>query len=188
MNDDIYLGRWMGRREAFALVAGRCSAAEAESLRHIRDEKLYRTLSQNWDEFCTAYVGVSRRSVERNIALLDEFGPLFFDVSQVAHIGPDEFRAIAADIDAEGVHLDGAVVRLLPENGAEAAAAVNELLRRVPPPPAEEPTFEPVLRSCQSAGRLLAACTVELNPLDQMELAEALVVLRKAAAARGVAW
>ena len=28
----------MGRREAFALMAGRCSAAEAESLRRVRDE------------------------------------------------------------------------------------------------------------------------------------------------------
>jgi hypothetical protein len=186
--DGVYLGRWLGRREAFALVAGRCSAAEAEGLRHIRERKLYRGVAGNWDEFCSAHVGASRRNVERNIRLLEEFGPAFFYISQIAHIGPEEYRAIAEHVDSEGVHLDGAVAPLLPENGAEVAAAVSELLRRVQPQPAEtgEPCFEPVLRRCQAAARMLAASTADLNPLDKMELAEALVSLRQSAAARGV--
>jgi hypothetical protein len=100
-SDEVNLGRWLGRREAFGLIAGRCSAAAAESLRHIRDEKLYRGVSRNWDEFCSAYVGVSRRNVERNIRLLEEFGPAFFHVSQIAHIGPEEYRAIAEHVSME---------------------------------------------------------------------------------------
>ena len=187
-SDEVNLGRWLGRREAFGLIAGRCSAAAAESLRHIRDEKLYRGVSRNWDEFCSAYVGVSRRNVERNIRLLEEFGPAFFHVSQIAHIGPEEYRAIAEHMSNEGIRLDGAVVPLLPENSVDVAAAVSQLLRRAQLEPAEteDPSFEPVLRRCQAAARMLAASTADLNPLDKMELAEALVSLRQSAAARGV--
>jgi hypothetical protein len=186
--EEVVLGRWLGRREAFALVAGRCSAAEAESLRRIREQKLYRGVAGTWDKFCSAHVGASRRNVERTIRLLDEFGPEFFYISQIAHIGPEEYRAIARHVDSEGVHLDGAVLPLLPENGTEVAAAGSELLRRVQLQPADtgEPSFEPVLRRCQAAARMLAACTADLNPLDKMELAEALVSLRQSAVARGV--
>jgi hypothetical protein len=186
--DEVELGRWMGRREAFGLVAGRCSAAQAESLRHVRDEKLYRGVSRNWDEFCSVHVGASRRNVERSIRLLEEFGPPFFYVSQIAHICPEEYRTIVEHVDEEGVRLDGVVVPLLPENGVEVASAVSELLRRVQPKPAEtgDPSFEPVLRRCQAAARMLAASTADLNPLDKMELAEVLVSLRQSAAARGV--
>lgn len=186
--DQVVLGRWLGRREAFGLIAGRCSAAEAESLRHIRDEKLYRGVARNWDEFCSIHVGASRRNVERNVRLLEEFGPAFFHVSQIAHIGPEEYRTIVEHVDGEGVRLDGAVVALLPENGVEVASAVSELLRRAQPEPAEaeDPSFEPVLRRCQAAARMLAASTADLNPLDKMELAEVLVSLRQSAAARGV--
>ena len=43
--DDIYqLGRWMGRKQAFASLAGRCSAADAECLRQARHSKYYRSL------------------------------------------------------------------------------------------------------------------------------------------------
>ena len=31
------LGIWLGRKQAFSVVAGRCSAADAECLRQIRD-------------------------------------------------------------------------------------------------------------------------------------------------------
>jgi hypothetical protein len=186
--EEVELGRWMGRREAFGLVAGHCSAAEAQSLRHIREEKLYRGVARNWDEFCSGRLGASRRNVDRYIRLLDEFGTAYFHIAQVAHIGPEEYRAIAESVDDRGVCLDGAVVPLLNHNGGEVAAAVNELLRRVRPQlaDADEPTFEPVLRRCQAAARMLAASTAELNPLDKMELAETLVSLRESAAERGV--
>jgi hypothetical protein len=59
------LGRWMGRREAFGLMAGRCSAADAENLRRIRDEKLYKRLKCTWAEYCMRHLNVERRSVDR---------------------------------------------------------------------------------------------------------------------------
>ena len=50
---DANLDRWLGRREAFGLIAGRCSAAEVESLRRIRTEKLYR--ERDWERSSRRY-------------------------------------------------------------------------------------------------------------------------------------
>jgi hypothetical protein len=186
--DTVTLGRWLGRHEAFGLIAGRCSAAEAESLRHIRDSKLYRLVAPNWDEFCSVHVGASRRNVERSIHYLDEFGPVFFEVMQIAHIGPEEYRAIAGHVYAEGIQLDDSMVPLSPENSLEVAAAVAELLRRAQSEPAspEPPAFVEVLKRCGTAARMLDASPAELNPLDKMELAEVLCSMLSSAFARGL--
>jgi len=186
--DGVELGRWLGRREAFGLVAGRCSAAAAESLRHIRDEKLYLDAARNWDEFCAVHVGASRRNVERSIHYLDEFGPLFFEVMQIAHIGPEEYRAIAGHVYAEGILLDDSMVPLSPENSVEVAAAVAELLRRAQSEPAspDPPAFVEVLKRCGTAARMLEASPAGLSPLDRMELAEVLCGMLNSAFARGL--
>ena len=49
----LELGILMGKREAFTALAGRCGAAQAESLRRIRESQIYREVAANWDEFCT---------------------------------------------------------------------------------------------------------------------------------------
>ena len=46
------LGQWMGRKQAFSGLAGRCSAADAECLRQIRSRKQYRALKLTWRQFC----------------------------------------------------------------------------------------------------------------------------------------
>jgi hypothetical protein len=40
------LGAWEGRRQAFALVAGRCLAADAQILIEIREKQLSRTIQE----------------------------------------------------------------------------------------------------------------------------------------------
>ena len=199
--EQLELGRWLGRREAFSLMAGRCSAAEIESLRRIRDERLYLSVSNTWDTFCSTQLGASRRNVERNIRLLEEFGPAYFQVAQMAHIGPREYRAIAAHVDAEGVRVDGAVVALLPENSVQIGEAVGKLLKRaggnsvVPGPGAErsEATapkslpFSQVLKRCDVAARILEESDDSPDYDERLELASILLRMRQAAAARGVA-
>ena len=54
------LGTWMGRKQAFTSLAGRCSAADAECLRQIRDQKQYRALRMIWAEFRKRRVGLAR--------------------------------------------------------------------------------------------------------------------------------
>src|SRR3954463_2289215 len=98
----VEVGRLMGRREAFAAVSGRGSAAEAERLRRLRDEKAYREFGLTWEEFCGKRLGARRRNIDRTLRLLDEFGPQFFHVAQMAHVTVDEYRAIASNVSAEG--------------------------------------------------------------------------------------
>jgi hypothetical protein len=48
IDESFDLGTWLGRKQAFAAVAGRCSAAYAECLRTIRQKKLYRARGVTW--------------------------------------------------------------------------------------------------------------------------------------------
>ncbi|PWT97081.1 MAG: hypothetical protein C5B51_32165 [Terriglobia bacterium] len=182
---DFNLDRWIGRREAFGLIAGRCSAAEVESLRRIRDERLYRGKTRTWDAFCAQHLGVSRRNVERSIRCLEEFGPAFFHLSQLAHIRPEEYRAIAPHITAEGVRLDGTEIALLPENSGRVSAAVAELLRRKRTAPEKSepaaPAFAAILKRCEAAAEALETLeTVE--PQERLKLATLLWRIRDKAA------
>jgi hypothetical protein len=184
----LHVGRLIGRREAFSLVAGRSAAADVESLRRIRDEKAYRQLRCTWEEFCERHVRVARRSVDRAIRLLEEFGPQYFLIAQMAHIGPEEYRAIAPHISDGGVRIGGNVVALLPENGEQVSAAVADLLgragRKKQKPPAA--SADAILRRCGS----LAGDLEKLRDLDAMQkvhLASAVMHIRRAAAGLGVA-
>jgi hypothetical protein len=184
----LELDRWLGRREAFGLIAGRCSAAEVESLRRIRDEKLYCEKTPSWDEFCSQHLGVSRRNVERSIRHLEEFGPAFFHVSQLAHISAQEYRAIAEHVTATGVRLDGNEIALLPENSEKLTGAVAELLRRQkrqPEKPASAPSFPTALRRCQAAADFLDLLP-SLEPQQKLKLAAVLGQMRDKAHTLGV--
>jgi hypothetical protein len=184
---DLELGQWLGRREAFGLIAGRCSAADIECLRRIRDEKMYRDRANNWDQFCTEQVGASRRRVDQSIRHLEEFGPAFFHAAQLTRITAEEFRAIAPHVSAEGVRLDGEVIAFVPEERRRVAAAIAELGRRseAKTPPAA-PSFAYALKRCGAAARLLESVSGKLNPLEELELTEMLWRIRNAAAALGV--
>ena len=184
---DLELGQWLGRREAFGLIAGRCSAADIECIRRIRDEKMYRDRAHNWDEFCTEHIGASRRKVDESIRHLEEFGPAFFHAAQLTRITAEEFRAIAPDVSLAGVRLDGEVIAFVPEERRRVAAAIAELGRRSgakTPPPA--PSFAYALKRCAAAARLLEAVSGELDPLEKLELTEMVWRIRNAASALGV--
>ena len=161
----IELGRWLGRRDAFAAVAGKCSAAEAESLRKIRSERLYLQLDSSWEGFCKNRLGVSRRHVDRILRLLDEFGPAYFLVAQMTHVTPDEYRAIAPHVSAEGVRLDGAVVALLPENSQQVSAAIADLIEREKPAKSKPAvSFDAALQRCAALESF-----VRESPLQEAE-------------------
>jgi hypothetical protein len=178
----------MGRREAFGIVAGRCSAAEVESLRQIRDGKTYRELDCTWSDFCTRYLHVSRRSVDRAIGYLDEFGPAFFHVSMLAHISPKDYRSIAPHVTDRGVEIDDNVVALLTENSDRVSAAVAELLKRIECDDStpSAPQFEQVLKRCQTTAEMVEALPSPLDRVQKIELAAAVNSIRDAAASLGI--
>jgi hypothetical protein len=180
------LGRWIGRREAFAAIAGKCTAAEALSLREIRDSKSYRLLGINWDECCSKVFGSSRRNVERILRPLDEFGPMYYHVAQITHVTPEEYRSIAAHISAEGVRLDDAVIPVIEELSEQVSAAVTELLsREQPAKPKPTVGFAAVLKRCEALAEAISALEGELETKQKYALSAAVIRVRRAALAKG---
>jgi hypothetical protein len=91
----IALGVMLGSRRAFAAVSGRCSAADAECLRRVGDEKLHLSRAATWEEFCPNQLGLSGAQANRIIRNLEEFGPDYIEVAQLTRTTPEQYRAIA---------------------------------------------------------------------------------------------
>src|ERR1039457_3219778 len=96
----------LGRRQTFSLVAGKCSAADAECLKKTRDQKLYLGYAKSWEECCTKHMRMSRTNAERVIGLLEEFGPAYFEVAQLTRVSPETFRQLAPSIDRKSTRLN----------------------------------------------------------------------------------
>ena len=150
--------------------------------------RLYLAVARNWDEFCENHVGASRRNVERSIRLLEEFGPAYFQVAQMAHIGPEEYRAIAAHVDDAGVRLDGSVVALLPENSGKIGAAVKQLLGRAEPEAetAKPESFAQVIKRFESAARFLDESKAWPDTEQKLKMASIIRHTRVTLARKGV--
>src|SRR5689334_8730568 len=126
------LGAILGQNLAFSLVAGRCSAAAAERLRHLREEKLYKRCTEKWEDFCPQYLKISRVEADRTIRLWEEFGPVYFELSQLTRVSPQTFRAIAPAIQDGALRYNGETIALNAENSRKVAAAVAGLRSSLP--------------------------------------------------------
>jgi hypothetical protein len=155
MDDALGLGTWLGRKQAFGLLAGKCSAADAECLRKLRDEKKYLALGMNWETFCRKKIGIGRTAAEKIIRLLEEFGPTYFELSAVVRITPEEYRRIAPAVTPDGVAHRGRLLEIAVDNAAELSTAVEELQRETAAPAPEVPDVDRTLararKSMQSA-------------------------------------
>ena len=123
----IDAGAWVGRQQAFAMIANRCSAAQALCLKQVRETGLYEKLELTWEEFCKEYAGISRAQADRLIQQLEEFGEAYFRLSEIARISPETYRRIASQVSDEGLEFDGGVLALTPENAPRIRAAVQAL-------------------------------------------------------------
>jgi len=185
----VELGKWMGRRDAFGQMAARASAAEIESLRQIHDGKLYQRLNCTWVEFCAQYLGVSARTVDRELAHFRRFGPAFFTVRQLARISAREYAAIADCITEEGVRVNGETIPLDPQNSVEVAEAVKALLEQNGPveriAPAEN-TFGAAIERFLAASETVRSFEERLDPRRARTVGMELASLLAAAAGWGV--
>jgi hypothetical protein len=129
----LHLGTWLGRRQAFSLIAGKCSAADVECLRALREEKEYRYLRMNWEKFCRKHLGISRAAADRLIRQLEEFGPTFFELGLVTRITPEDYRLIAGAITEDGLSYNGETIPITERNGPRLAEAVDALCRQAAP-------------------------------------------------------
>jgi hypothetical protein len=166
--DILDLGAWLGRKQAFTLIAGRCSAATVVCLRKIREGKRYRALGLTWEQFCRQRAGVSRAFADKVILQLEQLGPLYFELSSVTRITPAQFRQIADAVTEDGLSYAGEPIEIIPENASMLAQAI-EILTSTPDseefaPETPEQTFARAERSLRSA--LFGLERLAAMPLD----------------------
>jgi hypothetical protein len=166
--DILDLGAWLGRKQAFTLIAGRCSAATVVCLRKIREGKRYRALGLTWEQFCRQRAGVSRAFADKVILQLEQLGPLYFELSSVTRITPAQFRQIADAVTEDGLSYAGEPIEIIPENAPMLAQAI-EILTSTPDseefaPETPEQTFARAERSLRSA--LFGLERLAAMPLD----------------------
>lgn len=121
----------LGQMTAYRIVASRCSAAQAATIRDIRDNKLYKAVHCTWDEFCTRYLRMTRITAERIISVLSQLGPEYFDLSNITHISPETFRLIVPHISGGAIRHNGAAVELRPENAEQIARIISAVRKEV---------------------------------------------------------
>jgi hypothetical protein len=148
------LGKLLGQRQAFSLVAGRCSAAEAECIRKFRDEGQYKLLEEDWAEFCPKFLGMSRSNADRIVRVLNECGPAYFALTQFTRISPEAYRTIAPAVTDQAIRLNGEAIELVSENAKRITAAVAELRKAAkvdaPAPPSTRDRLDALERRCQA--------------------------------------
>lgn len=125
----VDLGVVLGQTQAFGLIAGRCSAAQAAALQRLRQDKMYLRCAPHWDEFCRQYLNMSRAETDRIIRLWEEFGAGYFEVAQLTRISAQTYRAIAPSVKEGAIHFNGETIELNAENSRKVAAAVAGLRR-----------------------------------------------------------
>jgi hypothetical protein len=121
------LGAALGQNQAFSLVAGRCSAAQAATLLRLRQEKKYLQCAPTWREFCPKYLKISGSEADRIIRLWEEFGASYFELAQLIRISPEGYRAIQPAVKDGALHHGGEAIGFDTENSRKLAAAAAEL-------------------------------------------------------------
>ena len=164
------IGTWVGRRQAFALIARRCSAADAEILFEIREKKLFRTIEQTWEDFCARRLGMTRGYVDRVIRQFQQLGPNLYKLSCFTNIKPAEYSLIAGALTGEGLSYVGEVIALEPENAPQLAEAVEALRRDSVK---EENPIDVADQSLDKADRAMKSAIAELHRLQAMTLDDA---------------
>ncbi|MGP8246240.1 MAG: hypothetical protein ACLQVN_17190 [Bryobacteraceae bacterium] len=164
------VGTWVGRRQTFALLAGRCSAADVEILFEIRERKLFRTMDPTWEDFCARRLGMTRGYVDRLIRQLNELGPNFCKLSSLTRIKPAEYRLIAGAVADEGLSYGGEVIALEPENAPKLAEAVEALRRDSVE---QEDPDNLARQALAKAERAMNSAVAEFHRLQAMELDDA---------------
>jgi hypothetical protein len=162
------LGKRLGRSQAFDMVAKRCSAAEAETLKSIRDSGEYKQLGLTWAQFCAQELGVSKAFADRQIQYLEQFGAAYYRMSEVMQISGETYKLISGSVVDDCIEVKGERIPITRENRKKVTAAVKTLSQRPRAAPKGELAID-ALR--QSLSALLAeACQVARLGDKRLEL------------------
>jgi hypothetical protein len=130
--ETLDLGLLLGKNQAFGVIAGRCSAAQAESLSRLRKELKYKAITADWGDFCSEYLRMSKSQADQIIRLWEEFGAGYFEVSQLTRVSAETYRTLAPSLQDGALHANGETIELCAENARQVAAVVAELRRSAP--------------------------------------------------------
>ena len=131
--EHLTLGTWLGRRQAFGMIASRCTAADAECLKVMRETGDYKKLGLSWEQFCKQHAGVSRAYADRLIQHLEEFGTNYFRLAELIQISGETYRLIAGSVSDDGIVAEGKTIPLTRERRTEVIAAVEGLRQKAKP-------------------------------------------------------
>jgi hypothetical protein len=156
--DLLNLGSVLGQSQAFDLVAGRCSAAQAACLHRLRQTNEFQLVTPRWREFCSQHLGIDGRNADRIVRLWEEFGAPYFQLAQFTRIPANAYRALAPSIHDGALHCNGEVIELIPENSRLLAAAIARFRRSAPPakPPRQLSPHEQLAALDQRSAALVA--------------------------------
>ena len=123
----IEAATWVGRQQAFAVMASKCTLAQAECLRKMRDTRAYEAYGLTWEQFCRQHAGIARSQADRLIHQLNEFGAAYFRLSELVSISDATYRKLAPRIQGETIEIGGRQVAIIPENAAKLRAGIHKL-------------------------------------------------------------
>ena len=138
----LQLGLVLGESLAFTLVSGRCSAAQAEALLRLREEKHYKYCAPSWKSFCARFLKMSGTQADRIIRLWQEFGPGIFELREILRVSVATYRAIEPLIRDGALHFNDEAIELDPANAQKIVAAVAELKHSLRPAEKPAPDLE----------------------------------------------
>lgn len=101
LDSQLELGALIGGALALRGVAEHLSAKSIEMAKRIKDTRLYERTGLSWDGFCDKYLG-ARKTVERKIGELEEFGPDYLGLTQIVRVGQSVYSLMEVK--------DGAIV------------------------------------------------------------------------------
>ena len=120
-------GLWIGRQQAFAMIAGKCSAAQAAAIKQLHETKAYDSLGLTWEEFCVQHLGVCRATADSILRRYNELGENYFRLAEICRVSPETYVAIQPKIEGECIELNGQQIALIPENASKIRAAIKNI-------------------------------------------------------------
>jgi hypothetical protein len=122
---------WIGRQQAFATIASKCSSGQAQALKQLHDDRAHEHYGLTWEQFCQTHAGISRALADRIIARIEEFGETYFRLSQVTRISDATYRELAPHIEDDIIEIDGEKIPLNPDNTPRLRAAIHRYREQV---------------------------------------------------------
>ena len=122
---------WIGRHQAFAVIAVKCTLAQATALKELKEARAFEALGLSWADFCKQRLGISRSQADELIQRLDTLGSTYFRLSEIARISPEVFRRISPQLNGETIEINGEPVPFTPENAPKIREAILSLRRKL---------------------------------------------------------